>query len=105
MFNLLEECLVEDELEKSKIISEEDYKTIRDMCLEHIKTIESKDEIYVCLFDGKAIIMLQHTSTMNVFEDSDSFIAILGTPTEEDKEMPINKFLQVEEINDGEEHE
>ena len=46
--------------------------------------------------------MLQHTSTMNVFEDSDSFIAILGTPTEENKEMPINKFLQVEEINDGE---
>lgn len=105
MFNLFKDCLVEDKLEKSKIISEEDYKTIRDMCLEHIKTIESKDEIYTCLFDGKAIIMLQHASVMNLFGDLDSFIIILSTPTEEYKEIPINKFLPVEEINDGEEHE
>lgn len=98
MYKLSNLLLIEDSLEESTMLSEEDYKVIQNLCLEQLKIIESKDATYVYLYDNKVLLMLLHCSKLKDAEldieaDDNEFVAIISIATEEDKKMNSNMFI------------
>lgn len=107
MYKLPESLFVKENINNnSSILSNEEYQAIYYMCVECVENIESKDEMYQCVYKDKVLITLLHTSELEELKDmnSDEFIALIDAATEEDIKTIPNVFILVEkkeEKNNG----